>query len=228
MYSQDFLTIFLNLDPIDLPFKEDSLTASNLVINNEKTSVPGLSGAALLSIIVFSIKSIYKKIASKNFVVNTSSTPFSLDETNIEPYILEKVHFSDASIIFFPVYSSSGPIWITTVKILAELKCKFFFTSSDLQDTEIYLSPDISPNKSNELDIGSYQFKVKFKGLLMTVEPWEQNEDFKSIINRIAVVTENSFYAIIANNLFAQSSIIIDDKNWKINGIDSQNKRSIP
>ena len=228
MYSKKFNTIFFNLEPIYLQFTKNTTYSSNLITLNEKTKIPKLSGSILLATIIVGIKKIYMGEYSRNKDSKILNTALPFDETNIGEYFYKNTNFSDASIIFFPIYSSSGPVWITTLNILEELKFKILIENFDLENTDIYIPANINPTKDNKLILGNIPLNVKFRGSLITHEYWEKNEDFIGIINRIVIITEENFHSLIVNNLFAQSSIVIDDRTWEVQKIDKQKPESIP
>lgn len=111
--------------------------------------------------------------------------------------------FSDARILFFPVYSIMGPVWISSPDVLREL----------YPEINLSVSKDrikmIKPSGRKHLNLGWVMFEV------------ENNEDIsfnislpndmqEVIKNRLILVSDENFSQLVNDNLEIRTSVSID------------------
>ncbi|MFH1859685.1 MAG: RAMP superfamily CRISPR-associated protein [bacterium] len=112
--------------------------------------------------------------------------------------------FFDARILFFPVYSMIGPVWVTSESIMRE----FNIADATLTDKERFrrfnASPQIPEGKLNlgwlmlEREAGEFNITDKF-----TSVPEE-------ITNRLVLVSDKLFSRIVNDNLEVRTSVAIN------------------
>lgn len=112
--------------------------------------------------------------------------------------------FYDARIIFFPVQSSTGPVWITSPSLLREY-----------YDQKIELTETIQTcmvEKDEPINIGWLYLKNEKKEAPLTIAnvPESVSTQLIPIINRLILVPENYFSHIINDNLEVRTSVAID------------------
>jgi CRISPR-associated protein Cmr4 len=117
-----------------------------------------------------------------------------------------KISISDAQILFFPVYSMAGPVWVTTSEILKSVNLTADMPS-DSPDDILYTSLDW-PKKT--LNLGWLHLPVK-TGLIVTPlnELLSKNE-WKTIETRIVIASSRIFSQIVNSNLEVRTSVAIN------------------
>ncbi|WP_230670671.1 type III-B CRISPR module RAMP protein Cmr4 [Methanosarcina mazei] len=124
-----------------------------------------------------------------------------------------KINISDAQILFFPVYSMAGPVWVSTSEILesagfeAEISGSSVIHGNSPDDT-IYTSLNW---KQDTLNLGWLHLnKSKYK---LTVKPPSETankKEWESIKQRIVIVPIKLFSQIVNSNLEVRTSVAID------------------
>jgi CRISPR-associated protein Cmr4 len=113
------------------------------------------------------------------------------------------VSVGDARILFFPVSSMAGPVWVSTVDIVKEA---WKANNSELpQPTDDMIVTSL--DWDGELNLGWLMFTAK-KGLVVT-SPKETSE-WSAIKGRIVLVTSKLFSQIVNSNLEVRTSVSID------------------
>lgn len=110
--------------------------------------------------------------------------------------------FSDARLVFFPVHSLAGPVWITCPDVLKDLG----ISESEPADGQVHVARDV--RTSGRLNLGWLMLEVagnnfapdalKFPGV-----PQE-------ILNRAVLVSNKMFGHIVNDNLEVRTSVSID------------------
>ncbi len=119
------------------------------------------------------------------------------------------VNIFDARILFFPVYSVRGPVWISTYTILKNND--FTVEDPELNDTEIALSN--SEHQDAYLNLGWLLLDVKQKdekNLVLPVSGWDDVPEINTIRQNIVLVTDKLFSHIVNSNLEVRTSVSID------------------
>ena len=108
------------------------------------------------------------------------------------------VNISDARILFFPVYSLKGPVWVSTPPVLRECGIQIENTQ------DVVTSMDIPPN--TVINLGWLMVKIVGKTAI-TLE--SESEEWNQIKDRIVVVPEPVFSQIVNSNLEIRTSVSI-------------------
>ncbi|PIE31968.1 type III-B CRISPR module RAMP protein Cmr4 [candidate division KSB3 bacterium] len=118
------------------------------------------------------------------------------------------VNIFDARILFFPVYSVKGPVWVTTYELLKA--CHFDTDDPQLDDTEVAISEQL---RGPSLNLGWILLNVKQqqnRNLVLSVSGWKDVPEINTIRKRIVLVTEKLFSYIVNSNLEVRTSVSID------------------
>ncbi|MFN3528040.1 MAG: type III-B CRISPR module RAMP protein Cmr4, partial [Candidatus Altarchaeaceae archaeon] len=129
---------------------------------------------------------------------------FTTDEKSLHGM----AQFSDARILFFPVHSTIGPVWITCPSILKE-----FGIDENISNDEIKTS--INKEKLNLGWIylkkeGDFNASRLYDNLKKGGELEEIPNEFKQIEQRIVLVSDKLFSQIVNSNLEVRTSVAID------------------
>ncbi|MBU1698469.1 MAG: type III-B CRISPR module RAMP protein Cmr4 [Proteobacteria bacterium] len=112
--------------------------------------------------------------------------------------------FFDARILFFPVYSMLGPVWITSESIMHE----FDIAGATLTDKKKFKRFNVSPQIPED--------KLNLGWLMLECEDGEVNltDKFsyvpKEIKDRLILVSDKLFSRIVNDNLEVRTSVAID------------------
>lgn len=124
-----------------------------------------------------------------------------------------KVSIGDAHILFFPVNSLIGPVWVSTADGVKEAWGKDCLTLPSKPTNEDVVT---SADWDRELNLGWLMFKAK-KGLQIDLPEREPKKDQSAILwsaikDRIVIVTDRLFSQIVNSNLEVRTSVSIDPK----------------
>jgi CRISPR-associated protein Cmr4 len=121
------------------------------------------------------------------------------------------VSIADARILFFPVNSMAGPVWVSTVDIVREAWGENSVTlPQNVEPTDDVIVTNM--NRDENLNLGWLLFKCT-KGL--TINPPTSllsHLEWKGISDRIVLVTPKLFSQIVNSNLEVRTSVSIDPK----------------
>ncbi|ODS37840.1 MAG: type III-B CRISPR module RAMP protein Cmr4 [Candidatus Altiarchaeales archaeon WOR_SM1_79] len=128
--------------------------------------------------------------------------------------------FSDARILFFPVHSMIGPVWVTTAEILKEIVTKDDknkITNASVENT-IKIGDKIHTNNSQKLNLGWLYLKTEKGGDIKNInvdigdnETKKLNEVInEEILKRYVIVSGELFQQIVNSNLEVRTSVAID------------------
>jgi CRISPR-associated protein Cmr4 len=116
------------------------------------------------------------------------------------------VSIFDAQILFFPVHSMMGPVWVTTVPLLdaagfgidpaapATGKAKFTFS------------------RASALNLGWMMVNPDGKVTVTPPTAWKDEAQWKSVAGRLVIVASDMFTQIVNSNLEVRTSVSIDPK----------------
>ena len=132
------------------------------------------------------------------------------------------VSIGDARLLFFPVASQAGPVWVTTAEILQEVWGMNSFTlPKDKAENSVEPKdngPLVTTLDKTQLNLGWLLFEAK-SGLKITPqndiaqEPQNhitQKPEWKAIQGRIVLTTARNFTQIVNSNLEVRTSVSID------------------
>jgi CRISPR-associated protein Cmr4 len=108
------------------------------------------------------------------------------------------VNINDAQILFFPVYSMMGPVWVSTVPLVQEFG---FQTDADSNSARTTMNLE-----STSINLGWLMVEVKKSTL--TAKGIESPE-WNTIKDRIVLVPESLFSQIVNSNLEIRTSVSI-------------------
>ena len=159
----------------------------------------------------------------------TNAERVKIKVENEDKEIPESLHgmaqFSDARILFFPVYSMLGPVWITCPSVLKEAGIKYKENRNEKEIPKV-LKEEIIPSKElsvvdNRLNLGwilleqrkennsylSLDFsKLECKDKLLT----EVSKEFEEILKKLVIVSDDIFSQIVNSNLEVRTSVSIN------------------
>lgn len=120
------------------------------------------------------------------------------------------VNIYDAHILFFPVSSMIGPLWISTRRRLVE----FGFTVGGAKpnDTDGAESCVMTQTRSDPINLGWLMLPVSGTATVMapTSSNWVSQTEWTSIQNRIVLVPESLFSQLINSGLEVRTSVSIN------------------
>ncbi len=211
--------IFMALDPVHIGTGQTRIgKVDNTIVRETGTNIPKIPGTSLMGASRSYASLIYgkpeaagqhKKLKTEQAqdcpIVYTFGT-YNNGNNDAVAGQQGKISISDAQILFFPVYSMAGPVWVSTSEIL---------DSAGFQVNGLINSADdvlqISLNWSKEtLNLGWLHLKAK-NGLV--VEPPREianKKEWESIKQRIVIVPIKLFSQIVNSNLEVRTSVAID------------------
>lgn len=117
-----------------------------------------------------------------------------------------KISISDAQILFFPVYSMAGPVWISTSEILALAD---FQVNGLISSADDVLHTSLKWSKET-LNLGWLHLKAKNGLIVKPPGEIENKKEWESIKQRIVIVSTKLFSQIVNSNLEVRTSVAID------------------
>lgn len=108
--------------------------------------------------------------------------------------------FSDARLIFFPVHSLAGPVWVTCPRVLEELSVT---TTESVADNQVRVASGVQ--QSGKLNLGWLMLDVAGNNFAPKVTDVPQE-----ILNRSVLVSNKMFGHIVNDNLEVRTSVSID------------------
>lgn len=111
--------------------------------------------------------------------------------------------FFDARILFFPVYSMLGPVWITSEGIMGE----FGFKNATLTDKEKFRQFNTNTSLPSKLNLGWLMLEGEDGAI--TLEPKFPDVP-QEIKDRLVLVSDKLFSRIVNDNLEVRTSVAID------------------
>jgi len=119
------------------------------------------------------------------------------------------VSFGDARLLFAPVATMCGPVWVTTASLLAEVGIGL----NNLPNPAPALSTSLTFTKdeAKQLNLGWMLFSNIFTGIeLAWPNDGKEPDLFTELKKRVAIVSENDFSSIVNSNLEVRTSVSID------------------
>ena len=145
----------------------------------------------------------------------------SENEKEIPESLHGMVQFTDARILFFPVYSMLGPVWITCPSVLKEIEIKYEEDGEEKEIPEPSSKEKIIPSKDltlidNKLNLGWILLEQEkegneFKTLDYNKLKWEDKDKIpEEVLKRIVIVHDDIFSHIVNSNLEVRTSVSIN------------------
>ncbi len=120
------------------------------------------------------------------------------------------VNISDARILFFPVSSMQGPVWVSTLEILQEagIGCK---NNNWPDDAEAWttMKGKMGSGNTDSINLGWLMLGCK-AGLELDCKELGEDKEFRAINERVVLVREYLFSRIVNSNLEVRTSVSID------------------
>ena len=107
--------------------------------------------------------------------------------------------FSDARLLFFPVHSLAGPVWVTCPEVLKDLG----ITEAGQADEQVHVAQGVK--QSGRLNLGWLMLEVVSNNFAPQVTHVP-----KEILNRSVLVSNTMFGHIVNDNLEVRTSVSID------------------
>lgn len=216
LYSQQRF-IFMALDPVHIGTGQTRIgRVDNTIVRETGTNIPKIPGTSLMGAARSYASLVYgkpeaagqhKKLKTEQMkdcpIVYTFGT---YNNGNTVEGQQGKISISDAQILFFPVYSMAGPVWVSTSEILA---------LADFQVNGLISSADdvlhTSLNWSKEtLNLGWLHLKAKNGLIVKPPGEIENKKEWESIKQRIVIVSIKLFSQIVNSNLEVRTSVAIN------------------
>lgn len=123
--------------------------------------------------------------------------------------------FSDARILFFPVYSMAGPVWVTSPGILKEFRQEVTLTATD-KIRMVDSSLSLEKGDKKYLNLGWFMLELEGDGgfEIDCRKLPDVTDDvifkFDEIAKRLILVSDELFPQIVNDNLEVRTSVSID------------------
>jgi CRISPR-associated protein Cmr4 len=111
--------------------------------------------------------------------------------------------FFDARLLFFPVHSLAGPVWVTCPAALRDLEKDLEITVDEPADEQVRVAKDVK--QSGRLNLGWLMLEVASNNFAPQVTHVPQE-----ILNRSVLVSNKMFGHIVNDNLEVRTSVSID------------------
>lgn len=209
--------IFMSLDPVHIGTGGYRLgRVDNAIVREPGTNLPKIPGTSLAG-------------AARDYAAMRYGEPeaaglhknFKSDNKSKDPIIYTfgtateegggqrgKVSIGDAQILFFPVHSMTGPVWVSTKEILEE--AGFQIENADtITDGNAVTS--LSWEKEN-LNLGWLLLKIKTKLEINYPNIISKRKEWEAVSGRIVLVAPKLFSQIVNSNLEVRTSVAINPK----------------
>ena len=110
--------------------------------------------------------------------------------------------FSDARLVFFPVHSLAGPVWVTCPMALRDLGVQ----ENEPDDGQVRVASDV--RHSGRLNLGWLMLEVAGNGLSLDTNKFPDVP--QEILSRAVLVSNKMFGHIVNDNLEVRTSVSID------------------
>jgi len=205
MKNEDFKNsvkryFFITLEPVHIGTGDNCLgRVDNSIVREPGSNLPKIPGTSLCGAARSYAAHYYNEINDKNGKNENSKiqNAFGTAADNGGSYAGE-ISISDARIFLFPVYSLSGPVWVTTPSILKENRYNGF--PNDISDNEAVTSWE-----DEKINIGWLLFNIK-----EVIEFQLKIKIPEQINNRIVIVNDKMFSQIVNSNLEVRTSVAIN------------------
>ncbi len=111
-------------------------------------------------------------------------------------------HFFDARLVFFPVHSLAGPVWVTCPAVLSDSE----ITEQEPSDGQVCVGPGVKTN--GKLNLGWLMLTVA--GNDFSLEASKFNNLPTEILDHAVLVSNKMFGHIVNDNLEVRTSVSID------------------
>lgn len=121
------------------------------------------------------------------------------------------VNIFDGQVVFFPVYSMAGPVWVSTINRMHEAGFEVEAKENNkLAETWDSGSAVLTWERKDALNLGWLMVRVaKDKAVVKAPDEWENDQRWQNV-KQIAIVKESLFSHIVNSNLEVRTSVAID------------------
>ncbi len=234
LYTQQRM-LFMSLDPVHVGAGGYRLGRVDMTITREPgTNLPKIPGTSLAGATRHYASMRYNKPEAagqhKNFrgkrtecpiiytfgTVTEAKTAAEAKNGQPQPEATQSgtVSIGDAHILFFPVNSMAGAVWVSTVDRIVDIWGKESVKLPQENEQEVEPTDDLVVTDLNwrkdELNLGWLLFATK-KGLQIDApEVVKKRPEWQAISGRIALVSPKLFSQIVSSNLEVRTSVSID------------------
>jgi len=206
--------IYMALDPVHIGTGGYRLGyVDNTIVREAGTNLPKIPGTSLLGAARHYSSIRYGKPEAagkhKNFKGDKNTCPIIYTfgtATEAGGGQAGRVSCSDAHILFFPVHSMAGPIWVCTKDVIEY--AGFELNNDDNLDDENALT-SMAWEKDN-LNLGWLLLKTKSGLNVIPPDEVKSKKEWGAISNRIVLVAPKLFSQIVNSNLEIRTSVAID------------------
>jgi CRISPR-associated protein Cmr4 len=116
------------------------------------------------------------------------------------------VNIFDAQVLFFPVHSMAGPVWVSTVGTLRDTG----FTVTGAPQAWGSDAIAVTWERKDALNLGWMMLKIAGKVTVAAPSEWQEADRWKAIRDRIVLVPEALFNQVVNSNLEVRTSVAIN------------------
>lgn len=213
----------MTLDPVHIGTGGYRLgRVDNTIVREPGTNLPKIPGTSLMGAARSYAAMYYGKPEAagqhKNFKGNKETCPIIYTfgtATESGGGQAGKASIGDARILFFPVHSMVGPVWVSTAEILNEAGFKDP-NGKKINDKKTLTTLDVDNHK---LNLGWLLLKTKkTDGKLSHPGSINETDEWRSIENRIVLVSPKLFSQIVNSNLEVRTSVAINSETGAAEG----------
>lgn len=133
--------------------------------------------------------------------------------------------FSDAQLLFFPVHTMVGPVWVTCPKILDEMFMEETTALSQALspskngsiEEKVWICPELEEKTKGKLNLG-WLYMETLSDNTIELSSWEYREgkklesisEMQEILKRLTIVSNRMFAHIVNSNLEVRTSVSIN------------------
>jgi CRISPR-associated protein Cmr4 len=123
------------------------------------------------------------------------------------------VNIFDAQVVFFPVYSMAGPVWVSTLRRMQEAGFKVKDSENkDLLETWDVGKAVLTWGRKDALNLGWIMVGVTTsQAIVEAPNNWNSEQRWQNV-KQIVIVKESLFSHIVNSNLEVRTSVAIDPK----------------
>lgn len=211
--------IFMALDPVHIGTGQTRIgRVDNTIVRETGTNIPKIPGTSLMGAARSYSSLVYGKPEAagqhlklkpeerkKCPIVYTFGT-YNNGNNDAVAGQQGKISISDAQILFFPVYSMAGPVWVSTSEILALAD---FQVNGLISSADDVLHTSLKWSKET-LNLGWLHLKAKNGLIVKPPGEIENKKEWESIKQRIVIVSIKLFSQIVNSNLEVRTSVAIN------------------
>ncbi len=218
--------LMMTLDPVHIGTGGYRLgRVDNSIVREPGTRVPKIPGTALHGAIRSYAAQVYETPEaagqSQDAVEDPDKNPVCYTFGYIKKKSTERdgeertiaysgvINIFDAHIVLFPVYSITGPVWVSTLNRLKDAGFKVQRNGPEHQEADSSKAL-LTWDRTDALNLGWLMVDTAGKVTVTAPEPWKEQEQWKMVSKRIVLVNELLFSHIVTSNLEVRTSVSIN------------------